>query len=233
MTLLQNAGGTFDQVPLPLVGGARAAAWADYDRDGRPDLLLATPGGPKLFRNGAQGWEDVSPALPEQDYNHLTAAAWLDYDGDGHPDVLLADGFRGLRLYRNRGPNPAAAAPLQLGKWYYIGPFDNADKRGFDTVYPPEQQINLAAQYPGKGNQAVGWREGNFRDGQVNDLRVFKPEHNSNCVIYLYRELECGGGLDLPVGLGSDDTLSVWLNGQRIHAENVYRACTRTASRSA
>jgi hypothetical protein len=225
VALLQNAGGSFDLTPLPLTGGARAATWADYDADGKADLLLATPGGPKLLHNGAKGWEDLSGALPDQDYYHTMAAAWIDYDGDGRPDVLLADGFRGLRLYRNKGPASVAPAPPQWSKWSFIGPFDNSDKRGFDAVYPPETEINLGAQYAGKGNERVGWREGSFRDGQVNDLRQFKAEHNSNCVIYLYREVTCTGAVEVPAGFGSDDTLSVWLNGQRIHAENVYRGC--------
>jgi hypothetical protein len=31
--------------------------------------------------------------------------------------------------------------------------------------------------------------------------------------------------MQLPISLGSDDTLTVWLNGEKIHEENVYRAC--------
>ena len=41
---------------------------------------------------------------------------------------------------------------------------------------------------------------------------------------YLYREIDFGGAVELPVSLGSDDTLTVWLNGQKLLAENVYRA---------
>src|SRR6185436_16062492 len=107
MTVLQNAGNAFDEVRLPVPGGARAAAWSDYDGDKKVDLFLATPTGPRLFHNvsGDKGtaFDDVTTGLPRQNYYNLTAATWIDYDGDGKPDLLMADGFRGLRLYRNLG----------------------------------------------------------------------------------------------------------------------------------
>jgi hypothetical protein len=42
--------------------------------------------------------------------------------------------------------------------------------------------------------------------------------------VYLYREITTTAAMDLPVSLGSDDTLTVWLNGRKLLAENVYRA---------
>ncbi len=54
---------------------------------------------------------------------------------------------------------------------------------------------------------------------------MYEPQFNVNSVIYLYREIQCKAPTELPVSLGSDDTLTVWLNGQQIHADNVQRAC--------
>ncbi|MCE9610943.1 MAG: VCBS repeat-containing protein [Chthoniobacter sp.] len=106
VVLLQNAGGSLNEVPLAVTGGARAAAWADYNGDGKPDLLLATPSGARLFTNAGGTFKDDTASLPVAAYSNLTAAAWLDYDGDGKPDILLADGFNGLRLYHNTGATP-------------------------------------------------------------------------------------------------------------------------------
>ncbi|HYG74073.1 MAG TPA: FG-GAP-like repeat-containing protein [Planctomycetota bacterium] len=228
LSLLQNAGNAFDELRLPMPGGARGVSWADYDGDKKPDVFVASPSGPRLFRNitekSAQ-FEDVSPGLPRQNYFSLTAGTFMDYDGDGKPDILVADGFRGLRLYRNLGvtPAPAAAAKSTTGKWFYAGPFDNSGQKGFDTEYPPEKGVDLAKEYVGKNNEKVVWKEGNFTDGQVNGLALFKPEHNNDCVVYLYRELNAASDIECPISLGSDDTLTVWVNGQKVHAENVYR----------
>src|SRR5262245_37164698 len=53
----------------------------------------------------------------------------------------------------------ADGVPTLDGKWYVIGPFDNTDNRGFETVYPPEKEIDLAKEYVGKGGVKVEWKE--------------------------------------------------------------------------
>jgi hypothetical protein len=227
LALLQNGGEAFGEMSLPGVTGARSAVWADYNLDGKPDLLLATPTGPKLFTNLGNGqFRDDTAMLPVEPAYNLTAAAWIDYDGDGRPDILLANGFHGLRLYRNvlTKDDIAQMAPPKLGDWYYIGPFRNPGGSGFDTVFPPEQEIDLKKEYEGRSKQKAVWKKGNFTDGQVNNLALFLPEYNTQSLCYLYREIDASGPAELPVSLGSDDTLTVWLNGEKIHAENVNRA---------
>ncbi|NIP97372.1 MAG: hypothetical protein GWO24_29625, partial [Akkermansiaceae bacterium] len=44
-----------------------------------------------------------------------------------------------------------------LTHWQVIGPFDNSERKGFDTVFPPEEEINLKAAYPGKDGTEVKW----------------------------------------------------------------------------
>src|SRR5688572_22220187 len=41
--------------------------------------------------------------------------------------------------------------------WKVIGPFDNKDRAGFEKVFPPEQAIDLAAEYDGL-NGKVKWQ---------------------------------------------------------------------------
>jgi hypothetical protein len=232
VALLQNGGESLNEVSLPGATGCRAAVWADYNGDGKPDLLLATPAGPKLYTNEGGTFRDDSHLLPHEPAYNLTAAAWLDYNGDGKPDLLLGNGFHGLRLYRNNGPVDTAKAPLVLGKWSYIGPFPNSNGQGFNAVYPPEKEINLKAKYGGKNGEEAAWREGKFTDGQVNNLALFRPDNNIDAVVYLHREIECAAPMELPVSLGSDDSLTVWLNGQKIVAENAARACAPDQNRA-
>ncbi|HEV8606706.1 MAG TPA: VCBS repeat-containing protein [Tepidisphaeraceae bacterium] len=226
VVLLKSAGKSMEEVSLPYNGGARGAAFGDYNHDGKPDLLLATPTGPKLLTNTGGAFKDDSSALPKEPYYNLTACAMADFDGDGKTDILLANGFLGMRLYRNTsGPQAIVTGP-KLGKWYAAGPFDNAGGRGFETAYPPEKEVNLKAEYPGRSGEKAVWKEANFVDGQPNSLAVYRPEHNNWSAAYVYREIEVAAAMEMPISLGSDDTLTVWCNGEKLVAENVLRPCT-------
>jgi hypothetical protein len=224
--LLQNGGDAFSEVTLPgLVGGARSAVWADYNGDGLPDLLLATASGPKLYTNLGKGqFRDDTRLLPKEPAYNLTAAAWIDADGDGHPDILLANGFHGLRLYRNLlGSIPVARfTPPRLGDWHAVGPFRHRDgpQKNCETAFDPEKDPFLPTKtYKGKRDMPVKWAKGDFPDGQVNGLGPF----GQNCAIYLHRELDAATATELPVSLGARDSLTVWLNDEKLHTDNAPR----------
>jgi len=215
-----------EEISIPYSGGARGASFGDYNHDGKPDLLLATPTGPKLLTNTGGAFKDDTAALPKEPYYNLTACAFADFDGDGKQDILLANGFLGLRLYRNNsGPQAVVQGP-KLGKWYVIGPFDNAGGSGFEKAYPPEKDVDLKGEYPGRSGEKAVWKEANFVDGQPNNLALFRPEHNNWSAAYVYREIDVPAAMEMPISLGSDDTLSVWLNGEKLLAQNVLRPCT-------
>jgi hypothetical protein len=112
--------------------------------------------------------------------------------------------------------------PTLEGKWYYLGPFDNDGGAGFDAVYPPEKEIDLKKTYPTLDGDA-GWKEfKDFKVGAINDLKFFK--HNDDACIYLYQEIEAAEAVELPVSLGSDDGIKLWLNGAKLVEDNVIRA---------
>jgi hypothetical protein len=221
VALVKVDGGALNEIGLPYAGGARSASWADYNGDGRPDLLLGTPEGPKLFTNTPKGFKDDTALLPKEPYYNVTAAAWIDYDGDGKPDVLLANGFNGLRLYRNPGQAAAVAPKLpKYGPWSFICGFDG----GFDKVNPPEQGVDVKAKYKGKGGADIAWTEGKFPDGQVHSFLPILPEPlKYEVTAYLYREIDCETPAEVNCSFGSDDTLTVWCNGEKLIAQNVGR----------
>ncbi len=95
--------------------------------------------------------------------------------------------------------------------WQLIGPFDNTDGKGLDTVYPPEQEIKLDATYDGKGEKAR-WRGVSLRDGLRVSLARFKT--SDDCVCYLYRRVESPRAMRVPVSIGSENQVVGWLNGQ-------------------
>jgi serine/threonine-protein kinase len=116
----------------------------------------------------------------------------------------------------------ANGLPTLEGPWYYVGPFDNANNQGFRTVYPPEEDIDVRKSYAGKGGVTAPWKPlPKFTPGRVCDLKLF-PQTDFACV-YLYHLVECRQPVDLPLSLGSDDTLTVWLNKKELLANNVTR----------
>ena len=96
-----------------------AAAWADYDEDGWPDLLVANDFGRKnLYRNlGARGRpgarsSDVAAEAGVEDVGAGMSAAWLDYDNDGRLDIYTGNMWTaaGQRVTAQAGFLPEAAA---------------------------------------------------------------------------------------------------------------------------
>ena len=223
--LLQNSGEAMSESMLAGVSGARSAVWADHNGDGRPDLLLATPTGLKLFTNLGPTMRDDSHLLPPIPPGAPTSAAWLDYDSDGKPDLLVAHGYHGLRLYRNVGLKPPPPPPLpKMTKWQYLGPLENKGNFAFNTSFDFEKKINLQAEYEGKNKLKIRWQERDFTDGTVNDLLAHSPIKTWAACL-LYREIEVDKETEIPASFGSDDTIVVRLNGNRIVSEGQTRGC--------
>jgi HEAT repeat protein len=109
--------------------------------------------------------------------------------------------------------------------WWIIGPFDNADEKGFDAVYSPEQEIALSKTYESMGKQ-IGWKKHHTENviGMVDATKLIRP--NTNVALYAVAFVESPEEMDVQVRAGSDDTLSIWLNEERIHHNNVHRGVT-------
>ena len=153
--LFRNTGGLrFDDVSekagLQGAGYSMAAAVADFDNDGHPDLFVAGVRHNTLYRNrGGGSFEDVTAKSGIGSAEWSVGAAWLDFDNDGLLDLFVVnyvdwkpefdqfcgDAGRAIRvychprlfkatanrLYRNLGNGRFADVSAQSGIAAHIG----------------------------------------------------------------------------------------------------------------
>ena len=94
------------------------ATWADYDRDGDPDLYLANDfAANNLLRNDGGTLVDVTAESGAADPGFGMGASWADYDGDGRQDLYVTNmhSSAGRRITEAAGQAGAAFAPLARG----------------------------------------------------------------------------------------------------------------------
>ncbi len=141
---------------------------------------------------------------------------------------------------------------VSWGRWMGIGPFDHP-KGGKDiaTPYGPEEllaRMKISAgrgadalgpadrrtPYIGKDGKKVEWKEvtdsqpiGGDDHSKTLDLeKVFTGGRVTKACGYLYRLIEAPRDMEMPVRMGSDDGLRVWLNGDLIVDVNAERSMT-------
>ncbi len=160
--LLRNLGdGRFEPTPTAAVWrNTLQATWADYDRDGDPDLYLANDfAANNLLRNDGGPLVDVTAESGAEDPGFGMGASWADYDGDGRQDLYVtnmhssagrriteAAGLagatfaplaRGNSLLRNgsEGFTLVADSPVEDGGWGWGGQFLDFDNDGYLDIY--------------------------------------------------------------------------------------------------
>jgi hypothetical protein len=131
---------TFSQIvsgPVATSAGFDYPAWADYDSDGRMDLLMVggnlSSGQHVLFHNDGEGIF-TRVTTPPTGSHPVGAPAWGDYDNDGDLDLFVAERTHNVAdlLYRNdgggvftpitTGPLPNSGGSSQQCLW---GDYDN------------------------------------------------------------------------------------------------------------
>lgn len=109
-----------------------------------------------------------------------------------------------------------------LGPWWVIFPFDNTDETGFDTVYPPEMEIDFDKEYVGKDGRIIGWYKTDSRGENA-----FSNVPEDDVTGYALTFLESDRNQNYILSLGSDDTIKIWVNDRLIFSEYVHRPLRR------
>lgn len=109
-----------------------------------------------------------------------------------------------------------------LMHWHLIGPFDNTDRKGFDTVYPPETEINLKSTYEGKDAKPLTWQEYASSDdyGKIDFNTPFSPL--KQVTGYAYTEFTSGEARDAEIRLGCKNAWKIWFNGELLFGRDEY-----------
>jgi hypothetical protein len=108
-----------------------------------------------------------------------------------------------------------------IPEWHMIGPFPNERESdllryGLDEPYPPEEEVVLDGEYSGVDGQKIRWQKIQTpENGYVSLWDKVNPYEFVVCyaVSYIYsREKQT-----VPLLLGSDDGIKVFLNDETIH----------------
>ena len=122
-------------------------------------------------------------------------------------------------------------APLiDREKWMIIGTFDNTGGIGFDAEYGPEKEDKavLGASHDGI-NGKVSWSRIPERvcpDGELFYLGGYSSPQQFACV-YVTTTITSDSERKVRILTGSDDTITMWVNGEKVLAKNVSRGVTK------
>jgi hypothetical protein len=109
-----------------------------------------------------------------------------------------------------------------LTRWHVVAGFDNTDGKGFQTVYPPERGVDLAAHYAGKGGTDCAWKEHTTTEtyGVVDFNKVLGKQKNA--VAYGYAVVESPREQAVELRAASATALKIFLNGREAFARESY-----------
>jgi putative membrane-bound dehydrogenase-like protein len=101
---------------------------------------------------------------------------------------------------------------MPILQWRLIGPFPRDGK-----PYPPETEQNFGAVYT-SFDKPVKWTNHKAdakQHGRMNLEPLFTP--TTDVVAYGYAEIESPADRQTELLVGSDDTITIWVNGQKVH----------------
>jgi hypothetical protein len=149
--------GAATKIPLPAGYGVASLVVGDFNRDGKPDLVVATQyvGGGFLPRvtillgNGRGGFRRASGSPIDVDAVEYVprSIAVADLDGNGVPDVaVVADNVAVLLGNGKGGFRAAADSPFPISAPYQVVAGDFDGNRKIDLAVPSAQGVTILFQ---------------------------------------------------------------------------------------
>lgn len=108
-----------------------------------------------------------------------------------------------------------------LTEWRIIGPFDNREFVGFDTVYSPEQSIDFAAILKAK-EADVTWQEVST-DNEFGIIDIAKSvAPHKGAVMYLATSYHSAAPRHIEFRFGTPNAWKLWINGKFLFGRDEY-----------
>lgn len=109
-----------------------------------------------------------------------------------------------------------------VDRFKVIGPFGGKDGDSFNVIFPPENQINFGAEHAGSSGR-VQWRTSpTDSTGYLNFLDHLSP--TDWVCAYAYCKVVSPDARSAQIRLGTNDTATLWFNGDKILSKNVERS---------
>ncbi len=113
-------------------------------------------------------------------------------------------------------------------KYMVLGPFPKTDGNTTVPSVSSKKHLNLNETYIGIDGKTIHWREVEPRTSGMLDLRS-NIGPNTGVIGYAVTYVYAPKAMDTAMLIGSDETVTVWLNGTEIHKKRVYRRITPDA----
>ncbi len=172
-----------------------------------------------LRRDAVQALLDQAAALTEAEKKAGAAIIYRQALGAARDIDQVDTAAKALREFGQEVDLPEHFGFLM--HWSVIGPFDNTERKGFETAFPPESEIDLGAEYDGKDGK-VRWSNFATSDeyGMVDINKAFGEL--KEVTAYAYGEYTSATDQPAELRLGCKNAWKIWLNGEFIFGRDEY-----------
>lgn len=151
-------------------------------------------------------------------------------------ESILANVIPGRRF----DPTSTRKGYLYVDTWHIIGPWDakaanhESVRMDFSRIYPPEQKVNLDAQYgSGKTNRLYDDERGYFGQDKLSgklkwrfyqsptvEVRIPREQLANDALYFAYTEVYCANDTVMNLAFASDDAARIRVNDVVVFEDN-------------